>query len=148
MKATSFIFGVVVGAAGQYFLDPLGGSRRRSVATDKAGKYARHAGQEAVRKADYAAGHAKGAVVEAAKSAKPGGNGASEELNDPALARKVESEIFRDAEAPKGKVDVNVESGVVYLRGKVDKDTAEKLVSEAEQVDGVERVESLLETAK
>jgi osmotically-inducible protein OsmY len=148
MKATSFIFGVAVGAAAQYFLDPLGGGRRRSVATDKAGKYARQAGQEAARRADYAAGQAKGAVVEAAKAAKPGGNGSSEELNDPALARKVESEIFRDADAPKGEVDVNVENGVVFLRGKVDQDTADKLVSEAEQVDGVERVESLLETAK
>ena len=148
MKATSFILGAIAGAGAMYFLDPEGGRRRRSVAGDKAGKYARQAGQEAVRKADYAAGQAKGAVVETAKSASPGGNGGSEELNDPALARKVESEIFRDAEAPKGKVDVNVENRVVYLRGKVDQETAEKLVSEAQQVDGVERVESLLETAK
>jgi osmotically-inducible protein OsmY len=138
--------GVIVGAAAQYFLDPLGGSRRRSVATDKAGKYARQAGSEAARKADYAAGVAKGAAVEAAKSASPASNGA-EELNDPALARKVESEIFRDADAPKGEIDVNVENRVVYLRGKVDAKTADRLVTEAGKVDGVERVESLLETA-
>jgi osmotically-inducible protein OsmY len=148
MKATPFLLGAAVGAAVQYFLDPLGGARRRSVATDKAGKYAREAGEEVARKADYAAGHAKGAVVEAAKSAAPGGDGTSEELNDPALARKVESEIFRDADAPKGKVNVNVENSVVFLRGKVDAKTAEKLVAEAEKVEGVERVESLLETAK
>jgi osmotically-inducible protein OsmY len=147
MKATSFIFGVVVGAAGQYFLDSQSGKRRRSVATDKAQKHAREAGEEAARKADYAAGQAKGAVVEAVKAASPAGNGSAEKLDDPALARKVESEIFRDADAPKGKVNVNVENGVVYLRGKVDTETADKLVSEAEKIEGVERVESLLDTA-
>ncbi len=148
IKPGSFILGAIAGAAAEYFLDPQGGNRRRSVATDKAGKYAREGAQEVARRADYAAGQAKGAVVETAKSATPGGDGKTEELNDPALARKVESEIFRDAEAPKGKVDVNVENGVVYLRGTVDQETAEKLVSEAQQVEGVERVESLLETAK
>jgi osmotically-inducible protein OsmY len=140
------MLGAIVGAAAQYFLDPLGGSRRRSVATDKAGKYARQAGSEAASKAEYAAGVAKGAAVEAAKAASPGGTG-SDELNDPALARKVESEIFRAADAPKGEVDVNVENHVVYLRGQVDAETADRLVSEAEKVEGVERVESLLETA-
>jgi osmotically-inducible protein OsmY len=151
IKPGSFILGAIAGAAAEYFLDPQGGNRRRSVATDKAGKYAREGAQEVARKADYAAGQAKGAAAETAKTVKSatvGGNGKTEELNDPALARKVESEIFRDANAPKGKVDVNVENGVVYLRGKVDQETAEKLVSEAQQVEGVERVESLLETAK
>jgi len=140
--------GAIAGAAAQYFLDPQSGNRRRSVAADKAGKYAREGGQEVARKADYAAGQAKGAVVETAKSVTPGGDGRGEELGDPALARKVESEIFRAEDAPKGQVDVNVENGVVYLRGKVDRETAEKLVADAEQVEGVERVESLLETTK
>jgi hypothetical protein len=35
------------------------------------------------------------------------------------LARGVESEIFRPADAPKGKVSVNVAHGVVELRGEV-----------------------------
>ena len=148
MKAISFIFGVAVGAAGQYFLDSQSGGRRRSVATDKAQKHAREAGEQASRKADYVAGQATGAVVEATKAASPGGNGSAEKLNDPALARKVETEIFRDADAPKGKVNVNVENGVVFLRGSVDDEaTAEKLVAGAQKVDGVERVESLLDAA-
>jgi osmotically-inducible protein OsmY len=70
-----------------------------------------------------------------------------EPLNDPTLARKVESEIFRPAEAPKGRVDVNAENGVVYLRGEVaDEDAIEALVDAARDIDGVERVESLLHT--
>ncbi len=145
MKASSFVLGAIVGAAAQYFLDPLGGGRRRSVATDKAGKYARQAGKEVTRTADYAAGVAKGAAVETAKSVTPEGNGKGEELNDPALARKVESEIFRDADAPKGQVSVDVQAGVVYLRGMVADETwIERLADEAKKVDGVKGVKNLL----
>ena len=69
-------------------------------------------------------------------------------LNDPALARKVESEIFRPADAPKDKVNVNVEHGVVFLRGEVEsREQADTLESAASSVDGVKRVENLLHTA-
>jgi osmotically-inducible protein OsmY len=145
MRATPFFLGAVAGAAAAYFLDPEGGKRRRSIATDKAGKYARKGGAEATRQADYAAGVAKGKVVEAASSVTPSGES---ELNDPALARKVESEIFRDAGAPKGQVNVNAENGVIVLRGKVeDEETAERLATQAGEVEGVERVDSLLDVA-
>jgi osmotically-inducible protein OsmY len=40
-------------------------------------------------------------------------------MDDVTLARKVESEVFRAADSPKGDVDVNVVEGVVYLRGQV-----------------------------
>ena len=69
-------------------------------------------------------------------------------LNDPALARKVESEIFRPADAPKDKVSVNVEHGVVFLRGEVaSREQADSLESAASAVEGVKRVENLLHTA-
>lgn len=66
-------------------------------------------------------------------------------MNDVTLAKKVESVIFRDREAPKGDVDVNAENGVVYLRGQV-KNAAQvrELVEAASQVDGVTAVENLL----
>jgi len=80
------------------------------------------------------------------KSASPGDAEATD-LNEASLARKVETEIFRDENAPKGKVDVNAEGGVVYLRGELDDEgQIEALTKAAEQVDGVERVESLLHT--
>src|SRR5215218_8975839 len=41
------------------------------------------------------------------------------ELDDVAIARKVESAIFRGRRVAKGKVDVNVADGVVWLRGEV-----------------------------
>ncbi len=69
------------------------------------------------------------------------------ELNDPALARKVETEIFRPADAPKDSVNVNVEHGVVFLRGEVaSREQADKLESAAQAVEGVKRVENLLHT--
>ena len=136
------IFGA--GYAAAWFLDPDNGARRRNVSRDKALSYARQGQQEAARKADYASGVAKGA----AHAVTPTGNGdAAERLNDPALARKVESEIFRDADAPKGSVNVSAQDGVVELRGQVDDaETIERLTAAAEGVDGVREVRSLLHT--
>jgi osmotically-inducible protein OsmY len=142
MSIKSFTLGAIAGAGAVWFLDPDSGARRRSLAGDKAGKYARKGQAEAVRKADYAAGAAKGAVQEATPSTR---EDVGERLNDPALARKVESEIFRDADTPKGEVVVNVEDGVVYLRGQLDdRAEIERLTEAAGQVEGVRGVESLL----
>ena len=67
--------------------------------------------------------------------------------DDQLLKAKIESEAFRDVEAAKGDVNVNVEVGVVYLRGQVEDQT---LIQELEQrvraVQGVNRVENLLHT--
>jgi osmotically-inducible protein OsmY len=69
---------------------------------------------------------------------------AEQRLNDPALAAKVESEVFRDQQIPKDKLSVNVEDGAVYLRGEVpDQDTMEELIARARKVDGVKGVENL-----
>jgi osmotically-inducible protein OsmY len=144
LRPSSLILGAAAGAAAAWFLDPNDGSRRRHVARDKALKYARRGGEEAARKVDYAAGAAKGAVQEVTPSERPD---ASQRLNDPALARKVESEIFRDPDVPKGKISVNVEHGVVYLRGEIEQpDLIERLAEEAGMVDGVMGVENLLHT--
>jgi osmotically-inducible protein OsmY len=143
MAIPSFLLGAAAGAAAAWFLDPNDGARRRSVAQDKALKYARKSASEVEAQAKYAGGVARGAVVEAT----PGGGreDAGERLNDPALAAKVQSEIFRDAEAPKGDVSVNVEDGIVYLRGQVDSpETITQLEQAARQVEGVRGVENLL----
>jgi osmotically-inducible protein OsmY len=69
------------------------------------------------------------------------------DLNDPALARKVESEIFRPADAPKGDVNVDVVGAVVFLRGQVDDEQRIKSLGKAAgKVDGVRGVENLLHT--
>ena len=137
---------LVAGAAGalaEFFLDPQDGKRRRHVARDKIAAFVRRRGRDAAGAVQYAGGVAQGA----AQQVTPGGGrpDAEERLNDPALARKVESEIFRDADAPKGSVVVNAENGVIYLRGEVeDADTITALVEKAQAVEGVHGVENLL----
>jgi osmotically-inducible protein OsmY len=92
--------------------------------------------------AERYAGQAKGAVGSVAPGA--GRESAEERLNDPALARKVESEIFRGEDVEKGKISVNVEYGVVYLRGEVpDREQMDALVARTRAVDGVRAVENL-----
>jgi osmotically-inducible protein OsmY len=88
------------------------------------------------------AGQLKGAAQTVTPGA--GREPAEERLNDPALARKVESEIFRDEAIPKGKISVNAEYGVIYLRGQItDRDAMEKVVQRARAVNGVRGVENL-----
>jgi osmotically-inducible protein OsmY len=147
MPSTRTVVGAAAaGAVGEYFLDPQNGKRRRHVARDKAFAWvrrpARKAAAEAERRASYFAGKARGVAHQATVG---GDERDPSRLNDPALKAKVESIVFRPAEAPKGSIDVNVENRVVYLRGEApDEETIERLVREVEAVDGVAEVRSLL----
>jgi osmotically-inducible protein OsmY len=71
----------------------------------------------------------------------------TEPLGDVAITREVESTIFRDIEADRGKVDVKVAEGVVRLRGEVrTPDLINELEARAARVPQVRRVENLLRT--
>jgi osmotically-inducible protein OsmY len=132
-----------VGLAAGYFLDPDSGKRRRHIARDRALGLIRRGADKSRREADYVAGTVEG-KVEAAKSKTAPEKPAP---NDQALAERVKSEIFQPADAPKESVNINVENGVVYLRGEVKRpDQIRKLVKEAGAVDGVRGVENLLHT--
>jgi osmotically-inducible protein OsmY len=86
-----------------------------------------------------ALGRAKGAVQ---------GVGGGKGYDDVTLARKVESELFRPADAPKGAVSVNVNDGVVELRGELpDQAQIDELGNAARKVGGVKDVRNLLHTA-
>lgn len=135
----------VAGAAGLaagYFLDPESGRRRRHVARDRALALVRHGADRTRPEAEYRPNQE--GTVEAAKSkAGPPGPAAK----DQALAEQVKSEIFQLADAPKGSVNVNVERGVVYLRGEVKRpEQIRELVEQVGAVDGVAGVENLLRT--
>jgi osmotically-inducible protein OsmY len=138
------LIGAAIGAAAAWFLDPNDGTRRRNVVRDKTTKYARRGKEEAARKATYAGETVKGKATAVAPGTER--EPAGERLNDPALKAKVESEIFRDPDSPKGQVSVNVEDGVVYLRGELDDEAKiEGLREAAARVEGVRGVESLLQ---
>src|SRR5205085_11370037 len=92
------------------------------------------------KRARYAAGTATGAAKRAT-----GAGAGTDSLTDVALARKVESMIFRPEDAPKGRVSVNAEDSVVFLRGEVEtQDQIEMLVRGAEHVEGVREVRNLM----
>jgi osmotically-inducible protein OsmY len=132
-----------VGLAAGYFLDPDSGKRRRNVARDRALALIRRGADRTRSQAEYRADQVEGKVEAAKSKAAPEKPGA----NDQALADRVKSEIFQPADAPKGSVNVNVEDGVVYLRGEVKKpEQIRKLVKDVEKVDGVSGVENLLHT--
>jgi osmotically-inducible protein OsmY len=131
------------GLAGAFFLDPESGKRRRHIARDRALALIRQGAETTRRQAEYRKGQVEG-KFEAAKSQVSPEKPAAD---DQTLADRVKSEIFQPADAPKGSVNINVERGVVYLRGEVgDRDQIKKLVEHAGSIDGVAGVENLLHT--
>jgi osmotically-inducible protein OsmY len=117
------------GLAAGYFLDPESGRRRRDQVRGRA--------LSLIRRGKIETGKAKSKATPAKPAA-----------NDQALADRVKSEIFQPADAPKGSVNINVERGVVYLRGEVKRpDEMQKLVEQASSIEGVTAVENLLHTS-
>jgi len=89
-----------------------------------------------------AAGRAKGAVQGAASTVTGG-----RDYDDVTLARKVESELFRPDDVPKGAISVNVNAGVVELRGELpDQAQIDQLADTARKITGVKDVNNLLHT--
>jgi hypothetical protein len=135
-----FVLGGVLGTLGTLFLDPEHGRRRRKELVDRAGALFRRTGDRAER-----AGRGVGARVYGMSQQVQHLKEEPKDFDDVTLARKVESEIFRGAEVPKGQIDVNVQEGVVQLRGEVpSQDMLEELVEKTRNVQGVRDVESLL----
>jgi osmotically-inducible protein OsmY len=139
-RLITLLFGVGIGAAAAHFLDPQSGRKRRHEMRDQATSKM-HAGVDhATSTASHAADKAKGAVSSATPSATR-----VEDADDVTLARKVETEIFRAPDAPKGDVSVDVQHGVAHLRGEVaDEQWITRFGEQAEKVDGVKAVENLL----
>ena len=133
-RIITLFLGAAAGAAATHFLDP----RRRNQIRDQAVSKVQSGAGQAASTASYAAAKAKGAVA----SATPSG---AADLDDVSLARKVETEIFRAPDAPKGNVSVDVQAGVASLRGEVaDEQWITRLEEDAEKVDGIKGVNNLL----
>lgn len=135
-----FLRFAAVGAALAYFFDPQNGKRRRTTARDRVLAKLRQGSRHAAR-----AGKGVAADASAVKQKAMHRNEQSKSYDDQTLKAKIESEVFRPADAPKDAIDVNVENGVVYLRGEVERP---ELIEELEQrvlaVQGVDAVENLL----
>jgi osmotically-inducible protein OsmY len=129
-----------LGALLAYFFDPQNGKRRRNVSRDWLAGRARGGARSAARAGRGVAAEAYGIRQKATHLREE-----PKDYDDVTLARKVETEIFRPEDAPKGSVNVNVEGGVVYLRGEVERpELIDDLVEKARSVQGVREVENLL----
>jgi len=135
-----FLRFAAIGAAVVYFFDPQNGARRRNMARDRALAFFRRRGRAAARVGRGGAAEASGLTEKVTHLKEE-----PKTYDDQTLKAKIESEVFRPADAPKGDVNVNVEHGVVYLRGQVDEPSIiEDLEARVRAVQGVERVENLL----
>ena len=135
-----FALGGALGVLLAYFFDPENGKRRRHVTLDRAAGLVRSSGRQAAR-----AG--RGVAAEAYSFSQKAQHLREEpkEFDDATLTDKIRSEVFRDPGVPKGKLNVNVQDGVVQLRGEVPRaELIEELVAETRKVQGVRDVESLL----
>ncbi|TMF59020.1 MAG: BON domain-containing protein [Chloroflexi bacterium] len=133
------IFGGLAGAAIFYLLDPDRGRARRAQLGDQI--------SGAVRR-----GQGQLTKLSGRLASKSYGNSqcfthiwSGPPVAEVALKQRVESEIFRDPQVPKGDINLDVRGGVVVLRGQVKQpEQIEVLERDVRRVPGVGRVENLL----
>jgi osmotically-inducible protein OsmY len=132
----------VGGALSAFFFDPVSGRRRRAELGMRVPAFFRRRGRQAGRLGRRVSADAYGLRQRVAHVRQEPKEGA---LNDPALARKVETEIFRDPDVPKGNINVQAHDGVVELRGEVPRpELIDELVERTRQIPEVVEVENLL----
>jgi osmotically-inducible protein OsmY len=139
-RLAPFALGTTFGSLLTYLLDARSGARRRALARDRSAALVRRSFRKGTRSL-HAAGATGAGWSRRARHLRQ----APKEYDDVTLAQKVQTEIFRSADAPKGAVDVNVANGVVQLRGEVpEQGLIDELVTQARKVKGVRDVESYL----
>jgi hypothetical protein len=132
--------GALVGAAIAYFFDPQNGRRRRAMVRDRSAGFVRQGGRSAAR-----AGRAVGAEAYGVSQKVQHLKEEPKDFDDATLADKIRSEVFRDPDVPKGNINVNVQRGIVQLRGEVPRlELIDDLVEQTRKVQGVREVENLL----
>jgi osmotically-inducible protein OsmY len=132
--------GIIAGVLGALLLDPQRGKARRAQIVDQGAAIVRRALRGMQRQARHI-----GSDVQGAAQALQQRDGGAADLNDAALAAKVRSELFADRTIPKGDINVNVERGVVVLRGEVsDAKLRRELERAAGRIPGVLSVRNLL----
>ena len=125
-------------AGWKYLFDPQEGEGRRARLQEQLSGLA---GGAAGQRAKYAARETYGSVRSAASAIAPDRTSASDET----LKEKIESEVLRRDEWPKGQLNVDVVDGLVTLRGELDnEDLRTELEQQVRKVSGVIEVENLV----
>jgi gas vesicle protein len=130
-----------VGAVAAMLLDPSRGRARRARLVDQSAATVRRAGRRAEHLVRRVGSDVEGKVsaLRASSDAMPRPH------DDATVTDRVTSEVFRDPAIPKGTLNVNVERGVVVLRGEIPDDAMRRqLIDRVERIDGVWSVRDLL----
>jgi osmotically-inducible protein OsmY len=131
----------LAGAGLAWLMDPQRGRSRRARLTDQAAAAVRRGARGAGRLANRVRSDVTGKLA----AVRRGGENGDPFPDDVTLASRVQTELFRDPAVPKGALNVNVERGIVVLRGEVPDDAMRgALVSTVEQIPGVWAVRNLL----
>lgn len=132
--------GAAAGAAALFFLDPQQGRRRRRMIADRVGAVARHGS----RRAGHIARNA-GATLSATRDRVASLANDDEPVDDITLTDRVESQVFRDGDLPKGKLNIDTVDGVVMIRGQIDEPRImNEIVARIWRVEGVKDVRNLM----
>jgi HSP20 family molecular chaperone IbpA len=139
-KKRSILAAGALGAALAYFFDPDRGRGRRTRTRDQMSAAFRRLGRRGERLARKAESEAYGAWRRATHPVQ-----SDPPTDDETLKQKVQTELFGKPDVAKGKIVVNVEDGVVVLRGEVDgPEQMTELAQLAMAVPGVAGVQNLL----
>jgi len=141
-RLVSLIVAAAFGGLLAFFFDPDRGRGRRARAQDQIGAFFRRSTDKIEKRRRYAAsrveglGHQLENVLVGEDEPAP---------NDATLVQRVESQIMRGQEVPKGAININAEEGVIVLRGELDRpEHIRQLEEAARHVKGVRGVKNLL----
>ena len=139
--ALAGLLGAAGGAVASFLFDPARGRARRARLADQAAATVRRgarAGEQAVKQV-------RSAVEARAAAFRAGQTTQARPIDDATLTDRVRSIVLRDDAVPKGDLNINVERGIVVLRGEVpDEELRARIVSEVEGIEGVWSVRDLL----
>lgn len=139
--ALAGLLGAAGGAVASFLLDPTRGRARRARLADQGAAALR----QAVRNGEQAVKQVRSTVDARVAAIRAGQTLQAHAIDDATLTDRVRSIVFRGDDVPKGDLNINVERGIVVLRGEVpDEAMKARIVSEVEAVDGVWSVRDLL----
>ena len=142
-RAAPLIGAGATGAVLAYFFDPDRGRSRRTKARDMIAGRMRRVARGAERKTRYLAGKASGVRERTAHELAR--DTFEQPLDDATLKDKVMSEVLGGSRFDKSRIVINVENGMVVLRGEADTpDDLKRLEKAVRKLPGVIDVENLM----
>ena len=134
------LLGAAAGAVASFLLDPARGKARRARVRDQGMAMIRRLGRRAEQFGNRVRSDVEGKLAAARAARSP----EARVIDDATLTDRVRSIVFRDASTPKGDLNVNVERGIVVVRGEVPNETTRKrILAEVAAVEGVWSVHDL-----